>query len=63
MAAADKASVILVDDLPNVPMRNIELTLQAYDRTDFSGLADAARASTVQGALADVLEELTQRRG
>lgn len=42
-------------------MRNIKLTL-AYDGTDFSGWQIQPGHPTVQGALADVLEKLTQRR-
>lgn len=42
-------------------MRNIKLTI-AYDGTDFSGWQAQPGQSTVQGALADVLEKLTQRR-
>ena len=42
-------------------MRNIKLTL-AYDGTDFSGWQSQSGQTTVQGALTDVLEKLTQRR-
>jgi len=42
-------------------MRNIKLTI-AYDGTDFSGWQAQPGQSTVQGALTDVLEKLTQRR-
>jgi len=42
-------------------MRNIKFTI-AYDGTDFSGWQAQPGQSTVQGALADVLEKLTQRR-
>ena len=42
-------------------MRNIKLTL-AYDGTDFSGWQVQPGQPTVQGALTDVLEKLTQRR-
>ena len=42
-------------------MRNIKLTI-AYDGTDFSGWQSQPGQSTVQGALTDVLEKLTQRR-
>jgi tRNA pseudouridine38-40 synthase len=42
-------------------MRNIKFTI-AYDGTDFSGWQAQPGQSTVQGALMDVLERLTQRR-
>src|SRR5580704_341773 len=42
-------------------MRNIKLTI-AYDGTDFSGWQSQPGQSTVQGALTDVLEKLTQYR-
>lgn len=42
-------------------MRNIKFTI-AYDGTDFSGWQSQPGQSTVQGALTDVLEKLTQRR-
>jgi tRNA pseudouridine38-40 synthase len=42
-------------------MRNIKLTL-AYDGTDFRGWQNQLGQPTVQGALTDVLEKLTQRR-
>ncbi len=42
-------------------MRNIKLTI-AYDGTDFSGWQAQPGQPTVQGALTDVLEKLTQRR-
>jgi tRNA pseudouridine38-40 synthase len=42
-------------------MRNIKFTI-AYDGTDFSGWQAQPSQSTVQGALTDVLEKLTQRR-
>jgi tRNA pseudouridine38-40 synthase len=42
-------------------MRNIKLTI-AYDGTDFSGWQAQPGQSTVQGALTDVLEKLTQSR-
>src|SRR5260370_22933802 len=42
-------------------MRNIKLTV-AYDGTDFSGWQSQPGQSTVQGALTDVLEKLTQHR-
>ena len=42
-------------------MRNIQFTI-AYDGTDFSGWQAQPSQSTVQGALTDVLEQLTQRR-
>src|SRR5579863_1174244 len=42
-------------------MRNIKFTI-AYDGTDFSGWQAQPGQSTVQGALTDVLEKLTQRR-
>ena len=42
-------------------MRNIKCTI-AYDGTDFSGWQAQPGKSTVQGALAEVLEKLTQRR-
>ncbi len=42
-------------------MRNIKLTI-AYDGTEFSGWQAQPGQSTVQGALTDVLEKLTQRR-
>jgi tRNA pseudouridine38-40 synthase len=42
-------------------MRNIKLTI-AYDGTDFSGWQAQPGQSTVQGALGDVLEKVTQRR-
>jgi len=42
-------------------MRNIKFTI-AYDGTDFSGWQAQPGQSTVQGALTDVLEQLTQRR-
>src|SRR5580704_11073708 len=42
-------------------MPNIKLTL-AYDGTDFSGWQIQPGQPTVQGALADVLEKLTQCR-
>jgi tRNA pseudouridine38-40 synthase len=42
-------------------MRNIRFTI-AYDGTDFSGWQAQPGQSTVQGALTDVLEKLTQRR-
>jgi tRNA pseudouridine38-40 synthase len=42
-------------------MRNIKFTI-AYDGADFSGWQAQPGQSTVQGALTDVLEQLTQRR-
>src|SRR5260370_35385760 len=42
-------------------MRNIKLTL-AYDGTDFSGWQIQPGQPTIQGALSDVLEKLTQQR-
>jgi tRNA pseudouridine38-40 synthase len=42
-------------------MRNIKFTI-AYDGTDFSGWQAQPGQVTVQGALTDVLEKLTQRR-
>ncbi len=42
-------------------MRNIKFTL-AYDGTEFSGWQAQPGQSTVQGALADVLEKLTRSR-
>ena len=42
-------------------MRNIKLTV-AYDGTDFNGWQSQPGQPTVQGALTDVLERLTQRR-
>ena len=42
-------------------MRNIKFTI-AYDGTDFSGWQAQPGQSTIQGALTDVLEKLTQRR-
>jgi tRNA pseudouridine38-40 synthase len=42
-------------------MRNIKLTI-AYDGTDFSGWQAQPGQCTVQGALTDVLERLTERR-
>jgi tRNA pseudouridine38-40 synthase len=42
-------------------MRNIKLTL-AYDGTDFAGWQIQPGQSTIQGALTDVLEKLTQQR-
>jgi tRNA pseudouridine38-40 synthase len=42
-------------------MRNIKLAI-AYDGTDFSGWQAQPGQRTVQGALTDVLEKLTQRR-
>src|SRR6202163_4382579 len=42
-------------------MRNIKLTL-AYDGTDFSGWQIQPGQSTIQGALTDVVEKLTQCR-
>jgi len=42
-------------------MQNIKLTL-AYDGTDFSGWQIQPGQPTVQGALSDVLENLTQQR-
>jgi tRNA pseudouridine38-40 synthase len=42
-------------------MRNIKFTI-AYDGSDFSGWQAQPGQVTVQGALADVLEKLTQRR-
>jgi tRNA pseudouridine38-40 synthase len=42
-------------------MHNIKLTL-AYDGTDFSGWQIQPGQPTIQGALADVLEKLTQQR-
>jgi tRNA pseudouridine38-40 synthase len=42
-------------------MRNIKLTI-AYDGTDFCGWQSQPGQSTVQGALTDVLEKLTQHR-
>jgi tRNA pseudouridine38-40 synthase len=42
-------------------MRNIKLTI-AYDGTDFNGWQSQPGQPTVQGALTDVLERLTQRR-
>jgi len=42
-------------------MRNIKLTL-SYDGTDFSGWQIQPGQPTIQGALADVLEKLTQSR-
>ena len=42
-------------------MRNIKLTI-AYDGTDFNGWQAQPGQPTIQGALGDVLEKLTQRR-
>jgi tRNA pseudouridine38-40 synthase len=42
-------------------MRNIKLTI-AYDGTDFSGWQAQPGQTTVQGALTDVLEKMTQQR-
>src|SRR5713226_945521 len=42
-------------------MQNIKLTL-AYDGTDFSGWQIQPGQPTIQGALSDVLEKLTQQR-
>src|SRR5260370_16578921 len=42
-------------------MQNIKLTL-AYDGTDFSGWQIQPGQPTVQGAISDVLENLTQQR-
>ena len=42
-------------------MQNIKLTL-AYDGTDFSGWQIQPGQSTIQGALADVVEQVTQCR-
>jgi tRNA pseudouridine38-40 synthase len=42
-------------------MRNIKLTI-AYDGTDFNGWQTQPSQPTIQGALTDVLERLTQRR-
>jgi tRNA pseudouridine38-40 synthase len=42
-------------------MRNIKFII-AYDGTDFSGWQAQPGQSTIQGALTDVLEKLTQRR-
>jgi tRNA pseudouridine38-40 synthase len=42
-------------------MRNIKFTI-AYDGTDFNGWQAQPGQSTVQGALTDVLEKLTQHR-
>jgi tRNA pseudouridine38-40 synthase len=42
-------------------MQNIKLTL-AYDGTDFSGWQIQPGQATIQGALTDVLENLTQQR-
>jgi tRNA pseudouridine38-40 synthase len=42
-------------------MRNIKFTI-AYDGTDFSGWQAQPGQTTIQGALTDVLEKLTQRR-
>src|ERR1700680_604159 len=42
-------------------MQNIKLTL-AYDGTDFSGWQIQPGQPTIQGALSDVLENLTQLR-
>jgi len=42
-------------------MRNIKLTL-AYDGTDFSGWQIQPGQPTIQGALTDVLERVTQQR-
>jgi tRNA pseudouridine38-40 synthase len=42
-------------------MRNIKLTI-AYDGTDFSGWQAQPGQPTIQGALTDVLEKLTQSR-
>ncbi len=42
-------------------MRNLKFTI-AYDGTDFSGWQAQPGQVTVQGALTDVLERLTQRR-
>ncbi len=42
-------------------MHNIKLTL-AYDGTDFSGWQIQPGQPTIQGALSDVLEKLTQQR-
>jgi len=42
-------------------MRNIKITI-AYDGTEFSGWQAQPGQSTVQGALVDVLEKLTQTR-
>src|SRR5882724_6248241 len=45
----------------SIKMRNIKLTL-AYDGTDFSGWQVQPGQSTIQGALVDVVERLTQYR-
>jgi tRNA pseudouridine38-40 synthase len=42
-------------------MRNLKFTI-AYDGTDFSGWQAQPGLSTIQGALMDVLEKLTQQR-
>jgi tRNA pseudouridine38-40 synthase len=42
-------------------MRNIKLTI-VYDGTDFNGWQSQPGQPTIQGALTDVLEKLTQRR-
>src|SRR5260370_9190791 len=42
-------------------MQNIKLTV-AYDGTDFSGWQIQPGQPTIQGALSDVLEKLTQQR-
>ena len=42
-------------------MRNIKCTI-AYDGTEFSGWQSQPGQATVQGALTDVLEKVTQRR-
>lgn len=42
-------------------MRNVKFTI-AYDGTDFSGWQSQPGQCTIQGALTDVLEKLTQRR-
>ncbi len=42
-------------------MRNVKFTI-AYDGTDFSGWQAQPGQRTIQGALTDVLEKLTQRR-
>src|SRR5579871_5085404 len=47
--------------MPSVLMRNIKFSV-AYDGTDFSGWQAQPGQVTVQGALADILEKLTQQR-
>lgn len=42
-------------------MRNIKLTI-AYDGTDFSGWQAQPGQATIQGALTDILEKVTQQR-